>query len=68
VENKAPETQTEEAVAKPLDLVTPAKAGVQKSLKNLDYRLRGNDVCGLNASSATALEEIDLKTPCEEEG
>jgi len=43
-----------EAVAKPLKFVTPAKAGVQKLLKNLDSRLRGNDVCGLNASFATA--------------
>jgi hypothetical protein len=51
-----------EAVAKPLKPVTPAKAGVQKLLKNLDSRLRGNDVCGLDASSATAskMRPIDL--------
>jgi len=27
--------------------VTPAKAGVQKFLKRLDSRFRGNDNCGL---------------------
>jgi hypothetical protein len=27
-----------------LSIVTPAKAGVQESLKRLDSRLRGNDV------------------------
>jgi len=39
-----PFAKTEEAVAKPSFPVTPAKVGVQKSLNNLDSRLRGNDI------------------------
>ena len=33
-----------EALAKPKIGVTPAKAGVQKFLKRLDSRFRGNDI------------------------
>jgi hypothetical protein len=41
------ESDAYEVIVKLEKVVTPAKAGVQKSMKRLDSRFRGNDILGV---------------------
>ena len=52
-----------EVIAKPIKTVTPAKAGVQKVLKILDSRLRGNDNPGLLHLAQMINNVRDSKVP-----